>query len=92
MNWLLADFKGVAVGDFWVLRGQNFDPKFVYSLIQSRSFQKVANRTSGSKMPRADWNLVSNTLFLVPSQNNEQRKIGEVFSSLEKVITLHQRE
>ncbi|WP_302405182.1 restriction endonuclease subunit S [Parasutterella excrementihominis] len=91
MNWLLADFKGVAVGDFWVLRGQNFDPKFVYSLIQSRSFQKVANRTSGSKMPRADWNLVSNTLFLVPSQNNEQRKIGEVFSSLEKVITLHQR-
>lgn len=42
-------------------------------------------------MPRADWNLVSNTLSFVPSQNNEQRKIGEVFSSLDKVITLHQR-
>ena len=91
MNWLLADFKGVAVGDFWVLRSQNFDPKFVYSLIHSKSFQEVANRSSGSKMPRADWNLVSNTLFFVPSQNNEQRKIGELFSSLDKVITLHQR-
>ena len=91
MNWLLADFKGVAVGDFWVLRSQNFDPKFVYSLIQTKSFQEVANRSSGSKMPRADWNLVSNTLSFVPSQNNEQRKIGEVFSSLDKVITLHQR-
>lgn len=91
MNWLLADFKGVAVGDFWVLRSQHFDPKFVYSLIQSKPFQEVANRSSGSKMPRADWNLVSNTLFFVPSQNNEQRKIGEVFSSLDKVITLHQR-
>ena len=92
MNWLLADFKGVAVGDFWVLRSQNCDPKFVYSLIHSKSFQEVANRSSGSKMPRADWNLVSNTLFFVPSQNNEQRKIGELFSSLDKVITLHQRE
>lgn len=91
MNWLLADFKGVAVGDFWVLRSQNCDPKFVYSLIHSKSFQEVANRSSGSKMPRADWNLVSNTLFFVPSQNNEQRKIGELFSSLDKVITLHQR-
>ena len=91
MNWILADFKGVAVGDFWVLRSQNFDPKFVYSLIQTKSFQEVANRSSGSKMPRADWNLVSNTLSFVPSQNNEQRKIGEVFSSLDKVITLHQR-
>ena len=91
MNWLLADFKGVAVGDFWVLRSQNFDPKFVCSLIQSKSFQEVANRSSGSKMPRADWNLVSNTLFFVPPQNNEQRKIGELFSSLDKVITLHQR-
>lgn len=91
MNWLLADFKGVAVGDYWVLRSQNFDPKFVYSLIQSKSFQEVANRSSGSKMPRADWKLVSNTLFFVPSQNNEQRKIGELFSSLDKVITLHQR-
>lgn len=57
MNWLLADFKGVAVGDFWVLRSQNCDPKFVYSLIHSKSFQEVANRSSGSKMPRADWNL-----------------------------------
>ena len=91
MNWLLADFKGVAVGDFWVLRSQNCDPKFVYSLIHSKSFQEVANRSSGSKMPRADWNLVSNTLFFVPSQNNEKRKIGELFSSLDKVITLHQR-
>ena len=91
MNWLLADFKGVAVGDFWVLRSQNFDPKFVYSLIQSKSFQEVANRSSGSKMPRADWKLVSNALFLISSQNNEQRKIGDLFYSLDNLITLHQR-
>ena len=42
-------------------------------------------------MPRADWNLVSNTEFAVPVSLEEQEKIGEYFSSLDHLITLHQR-
>ena len=42
-------------------------------------------------MPRADWNLVSNTEFAVPVSQEEQEKIGEYFSSLDHLITLHQR-
>lgn len=43
-------------------------------------------------MPRADWNLVSNTEFAVTVSQEEQEKIGEYFSSLDHLITLHQRQ
>lgn len=43
-------------------------------------------------MPRADWNLVSNTEFAIPSLVDEQRKIAKTFDDLDHLITLHQRE
>ena len=42
-------------------------------------------------MPRADWNLVSNTEFIIPSLVGEQRQIAENFDALDNLITLHQR-
>ncbi|WP_395350161.1 restriction endonuclease subunit S [Fructilactobacillus sanfranciscensis] len=90
-NWLLADFKGIALGDFWVFKSINSDPKFVYSLIQSNHYQKVANDTSGTKMPRSDWKKVSSTEFQIPSSLEEQSKIGSFFKQLDDTIALHQR-
>ena len=90
-NWLNPDFTGVAVGDWWVLRPVGIDKKFLYRLIQTRRFDEVANQSSGSKMPRADWNLVSNTEFIIPYSLDEQRQIAETFDSLDNLITLHQR-
>ena len=90
-NWLLADFEGIALGDFWVFKSINSDPKFVYSLIQSNHYQKVANDTSGTKMPRSDWKKVSSTEFQIPSSLEEQKKIGSLFKQLDNTITLHQR-
>lgn len=90
-NWLSPDFTGVAVGDWWVLRPVGVDKKFLYRLIQTRQFDEVANQSSGSKMPRADWNLVSNTEFIIPSLVGEQRQIAENFDALDNLITLHQR-
>ncbi|WP_283598325.1 restriction endonuclease subunit S [Ligilactobacillus saerimneri] len=91
-NWLNPNFKGVAVGDWWVLKPKNDIKKsFLYALIQTQRYDNVANISTGSKMPRADWNLVSNTNFAIPSQLDEQLKIGEVFSQLDSLITLHQR-
>ena len=90
-NWLNPDFSGVAVGDWWVLKPNNADKSFIYRLIQTQRFDDIANQSAGSKMPRADWNLVSNTEFAVPVSQEEQEKIGEYFSSLDHLITLHQR-
>ena len=91
-NWLLAGFPGIAVGDFWVLRGDETDSSYVYSLIQSSAFDEVANQSSGTKMPRSDWNLVSNTVFSIPHSKGEQHQIGAFFIHLDNLITLHQRE
>jgi type I restriction enzyme S subunit len=90
-NWLNPDFSGVAVGDWWVLKPNNADKSFIYRLIQTQRFDDIANQSAGSKMPRADWNLVSNTEFAVPVSQEEQEKIGEYFSFLDHLITLHQR-
>ena len=90
-NWLLPTFDGLAVGDFWVLQPQNADSSFLYRLIQSRQFDEVANQSTGTKMPRADWKLVSKTVFSIPSNISEQAAIGTYFTALDSLITLHQR-
>jgi type I restriction enzyme S subunit len=43
-------------------------------------------------MPRSDWSVVSKTQFAVPSGFVEQEKIGATFKTLDRLITLHQRE
>ena len=91
-NWLLPSFNGLAVGDFWVLQPQNADSSFLYRLIQSRQFDEVANQSTGTKMPRSDWKLVSKTEFFIPSTIGEQAAIGAYFEQLDNLITLHQRE
>lgn len=91
-NWLLPTFDGLAVGDFWVLQPQNADSSFLYRLIQSWQFDEVANQSTGTKMPRADWKLVSKTVFSIPSNISEQAAIGTYFTALDSLITLHQRE
>lgn len=91
-NWLLPDFSGVAVGDFWVLKPSGTDSRFLYYLIQTSEFFSVSNQSAGSKMPRADWNLVSQYAFHIPGEENEQQKIGSLFRRIDALITLHQRE
>lgn len=86
-NILLAEFRGIAIGDFWILRPGDNDSKFIYNLVNSEAFMRVANVSSGSKMPRADWNLVSSTMFLLPQDKVEQEVIGKYFTSLDAQIS-----
>ena len=90
-NWLLASFNGLAVGDFWVLQPQNTDSSFLYRLVQSQQFDGVANQSTGTKMPRADWKLVSKTKFAMPHSVDEQAAIGAYFEHLDTLITHHRR-
>ena len=89
-NWFLPDFSGVAVGDFWVLQPSETDSLYLYYLIQTPAFQVAANQSIGTKMPRADWNLVSKTMFKVPKEQREQSKIGQTLQSIDDLITLYQ--
>ncbi|WP_032798525.1 restriction endonuclease subunit S [Lacticaseibacillus paracasei] len=89
-NWLFPSFYGRAVGDFWVLRANSSVlSEYLFVLIQSPRFQIVANISSGTKMPRSDWNTVSNTSFPIPVQS-EQRKIWQLFNVLDNLIAATQ--
>ena len=85
-NILLAKFTGVAIGDFWVLHPQKVTSELLYILLNSREFMRIANISSGSKMPRADWNLVSSTSFAYPEAKEEQCKLGSYFQHLDSLI------
>ena len=89
-NWLKPQFEGIAVGDFWILNGIKLNNDFLYYYIQTKKFSDVANVTTGTKMPRADWNLVSNLKIKFPNFE-EQQNIGKLLYSLEKLITLYER-
>ena len=88
-NWVAPMYTGVAVGDWWVLNPCGLDRGFLYTLIQTVKFDTIANQSAGSKMPRADWNLLSTTEFSIPSLD-EQLKIGKLVEGLNDYITLHQ--
>ena len=89
-NWLLPKFEGVALGDFWVFDPNGNNSDFIYYLVQSSRYQKVANDTSGTKMPRSDWKSVSTTIFAIPQTIAEQQAIGTYFSNLDNIINSHQ--
>ena len=90
-NWILTCFEGKAVGDFWVLSSRKgFDSSFVFYLIQTNRFAFISNITTGTKMPRSDWNLVSNTSFDIPIRS-EQQKIGDLFAKLDRLLDLQQQ-
>ncbi|WP_202914250.1 restriction endonuclease subunit S [Gordonibacter urolithinfaciens] len=90
-NWLRPAFSGIAVGDWWVLKPDLTTPEFLYAFIQGSPFQSIANVSTGTKMPRSDWNLVANAEFRIPSEQEEQALIGSFFRDLDDLITLHQR-
>lgn len=85
-NWLFATFPGIAVGDFWVLHPEKVAGEFLYYLIQSTNYQNLANMTTGTKMPRADWAVMSKARFIVPNDLTEQKRIGKFLANLDKNI------
>ncbi len=90
-NWLNPQFKGIAFGDFWVLNPTDISSGFLFVLIRTPTFERVANESTGTKMPRADWQNVSNTEFSIPLRKEEQEAIGALFQKLDSLIALHQR-
>lgn len=85
-NILLANFNGIAVGDFWVLRSHGVLPYILYLVVNSNKFMRIANISSGSKMPRSDWAIVSKAMIAIPKSIEEQQKIASYFQSLDSLI------
>lgn len=81
-------FSGVCSTEFWVFNAINQYAcnDFMYYLLQTEDFVSAANSTTGTKMPRADWNLVQELEVKIPTDKNEQRAIAQVLSDMDSEI------
>ena len=85
------NFEGVCSTEIWVLKVKLSlcTSRYLFYLVQTHEFISIANKTSGSKMPRADWGLVAEHPFPLPSLT-EQKKIANFLDSLSNEIMLLQ--
>ncbi len=82
------DFDGVCSTEIWVLKATSkIVSEYLYHFIQTNIFVSEANKSAGSKMPRADWGVVSELVLKLPSLN-EQQKIASVLTTANKEIEL----
>ncbi|RZT58236.1 type I restriction enzyme S subunit [Sphingomonas sp. BK036] len=82
-KFLFADSDGICSTEIWVFQAKKVHPKFLYYLVQTDEFVSAASQSSGSKMPRADWGVVSKQEYFVPCLD-EQRKIADALSALDE--------
>ena len=85
-KYLQAPFDGVCSSEIWVLKANGVTNDFLYQIVQTDKFIDLANQSSGSKMPRADWSVVEKGIFFLPTIT-EQQKISRFFSLLDSRIT-----
>lgn len=82
------DFNGVCSTEIWVLSGSDYCTNdYLYLLIQSTKFLSACNVSSGTHMPRADWDFVSHIPFFIPSLL-EQKAIADILSKADEEIDL----
>lgn len=91
-KYWLAEFDGVCSTEIWVFQADSdkCTSKFLFYLIQQNKFIQVANVTTGSKMPRADWKYIEEVPFLLPPIA-EQSMIASVISAADREIALLQK-
>lgn len=88
---MLAENKGEALGDFWVLRPTDFVlPNYLKFVFLCYSLIKLIDSTTyGAKMPRADWNTNSKTLIPIPPIAEQQKiceHINQIIDSINSII------
>ena len=85
-KYLYCDFDGVCSSEIWVLVPQKrVYPKYLFYFVQQEKFIQSACVASGSKMPRADWRYVSQTLFSLPPLP-EQKAIASLLEKWDTAI------
>lgn len=85
-KFLKAPFSGVCSTEIWVLKGKGVSNDYLYQFVQTEEFIALANISSGSKMPRADWEIIASTLAFFPC-NKEQAKIAGFLSAVDEKIS-----
>lgn len=86
----LAEFEGQAVGDFYVFRNkENSNPKYLSHLFISDFFISVVDgSTYGAKMPRANWDFISNVQIAIPRLDEQKLIVDYIEEKTERIDKL----
>jgi type I restriction enzyme S subunit len=82
-----AEFDGVCSSEIWVLDSKGLcSNEFLFLLIQTDRFNQIANVSTGTKMPRADWGFISDYPFAIPPLE-EQASISRILKRWDTLIS-----
>ncbi len=87
------DFDGICSTDIWVINATDkSDNDFLFYFFSNQDLIDLSySSSSGTRMPRADWKFLSQTVWNIPPLE-EQKAIAEVLSSLDDKIDLLHRQ
>ena len=87
------NFEGICSTDIWVVKPKEKNDKdFLFYFFANQEFVDYTySGSSGTRMPRADWNFVGESKWNFP-EPTEQKAIAEVLSSLDDKIDLLHRQ
>lgn len=83
------DFSGICSTDILVIQSRNtelFDQNYLYHVVKTQWFtDKAVETSSGTKMPRADWNSIKSVECDFP-EIEEQKAIASILSAIDDKI------
>ena len=87
------DFDGICSTDIWVINNtEKSEIDFLFYFFANQELIDLSySSSSGTRMPRADWKFLSQTMWDIPPLQ-EQKAIAEVLSSLDDKINLLHRQ
>ena len=86
-KYWFAEFNGVCSSEIWVLKPKRVvTAEYLFHLIQTEEFIRIANVSFGSKMPRADWDFINHYPLTIIHSLPEQRRIVSVLSLWDTAI------
>lgn len=89
---IIAPFDGVCCSEIWAFSvSNNTNNYFVFQYLRLDRIIAKANITTGTKMPRSDWDSFQNIAIPLPPLP-EQEAIAEVFSTADEELSLLERE
>ncbi len=71
---------------------EKYLPIFLYHMFNSDYMRdKIIKSAQGNTQIYVNWSVIQNLVYILPSNIQEQQKIGTLFQELDNLITLHQR-
>lgn len=74
------------------INDEEYDSLFIYEMLNAPNIrEKIIKQAQGNTQIYVNWSVIALTEYLIPKKE-EQIRIGQYFSNLDNLITLHQRE